>query len=672
MSAVNKNAQILLNKALKLHQQGSVGEARLIYESILSFSPNDFNALHLLGVITAQQQEFDSAISLIQRAIKVNPNHASAHFNLANALKSNKMYQEAEQFYSSALSLRPNMAEAWGNKGNLLSELGRNDEALICFDRSLEINPRLYDALFNKANTLKKLQRPKSAMAFYTKAIEISPKNDALNNRGSIKLNAYSDFQGALDDFNLAIQADPSLAAPHINKGNVLKTIGQTEEAISCYLEALRINPKSYNGLNNLAATLNDLERYGEAAELLLKAIDVEPQNAMAYNNLACSYRELRLFDRAIGMHQICMGLDPLLADGYLNLGVTFTHMNCHSEAMHEFEKALEIEPEMPEAHWNLGTALLRHAEFRRGWLEYEWRWKLPKFPSPKLQTNLPLWQIEDQDCRLLIWGEQGIGDEIMFSSFLKNATLPPNNCTVRIDERLIPLLSRSFPSLKFIPSNKPHHDTNFDCHLPIGSLGNIFFNTPEKIANLPQAYLKANPGQINLLKSKLQNPEGITCGISWSSKNAKLGGSRSIDLERLLSAIDYQKIRFINLQYGDVSEEINEAQIKTKHSVTTIPEVNNFSDIDGLASLISACDLVITIDNSTAHLSGALGKPTWILLPANAEWRWLSNGDTSYWYHHVKLFRQRIDGDWHEPMRELGTHLKEFLLRQTKKSSSN
>jgi hypothetical protein len=386
------------------------------------------------------------------------------------------------------------------------------------------------------------------------------------------------------------------------------------------------------------------------------------PKNAMAHNNLACSYRELKLYEKSVDEHLICLALDPLLAEGYLNLGVTFTHMNNHTEAMNSFERALKIDPEMPEAHWNLGTALLRHAEFRRGWLEYEWRWKLPKFPSPRLQTNLPLWQNADHNIRLLIWGEQGIGDEIMFSSFLEKATLLSNDCTVRIDARLVSLFSRSFPSLKFIPSNEPYDDSNFDCHLPIGSLGNIFFNTPEKIANLPQAYLKANLEQTELLKSKLHNPKGITCGISWSSKNAKLGSSRSIDLEYLLSTIDCQKIKFINLQYGDVYEEINKAQINTKQNVTTITDINNFSDLDGLASLISACDLVITIDNSTAHLSGALGKPTWILLPANAEWRWLSNGDTSYWYHHVKLFRQRVEGEWHDPMRALNACLKELL----------
>jgi ADP-heptose:LPS heptosyltransferase len=147
-------------------------------------------------------------------------------------------------------------------------------------------------------------------------------------------------------------------------------------------------------------------------------------------------------------------------------------------------------------------------------------------------------------------------------------------------------------------------------------------------------------------------------CGISWRSTNAKTGSDRSLEIKAFVDMLRSDNLQFVSLQYGDTAEEIERAKAELGVTVLSYKDIDNFKDIDGLASLIQACDLVVSIDNTTVHLAGALGKDTRVLLPLVAEWRWLADRDDSPWYASVKLYRQVRDRDWAVPFEKLKADL--------------
>ena len=199
-----------------------------------------------------------------------------------------------------------------------------------------------------------------------------------------------------------------------------------------------------------------------------------------------------------------------------------------------------------------------------------------------------------------------------------------------------------------------------------MGSLARLFCNTPQAFQAIQSPYLQADPARRESIRSGIRaaRPEGtsLICGLSWISTNESTGQERTIALQSLIAALKMDKVQFVSLQYGSVDSEVATVKETLQTQVMQVASVDNFYDLDGLAALADACDLVITIDNSTAHLAGALGKPTWLLLPFAANWRWMLDSDETPWYPSVKLYRQTAAGDWNPVFRQLQADLAQLL----------
>jgi ADP-heptose:LPS heptosyltransferase len=232
-----------------------------------------------------------------------------------------------------------------------------------------------------------------------------------------------------------------------------------------------------------------------------------------------------------------------------------------------------------------------------------------------------------------------------MFSSILPDVLKEVSSITVMIDSRLIDLFKRSFDKkINFIDSNASINTLNYNYHIPIGSLAKFYRTSEVLFQNGKKQYLEVDLIKLNNIKKLINFEENkILIGVSWKSGNPKSGLKRSIDLTDVIKKFDRENVEFINLQYGDVDLEIEQAFEKTDVRVINYKSINNKENIDGLATLIMCCDEVISIDNSTVHLSGALGKKTTVLLPKISEWRWqLTRLDTP-WYPSVTLKRDAI-----------------------------
>jgi hypothetical protein len=265
---------------------------------------------------------------------------------------------------------------------------------------------------------------------------------------------------------------------------------------------------------------------------------------------------------------------------------------------------------------------------------------------------------------RVLVWAEQGVGDEVMFGGLLREFQGLCGEMLVQLDRRLIGLFERSLPGVKFFPRGERVDERLYDEQIALGSLGQYLRPSRESFEGKGGGYLKAKAGLAERYRQSLGVSEGERLiGLSWRSAAPETGAARSLSLASLVEALRaIPGVRFLNLQYGDVREELSAVRETLGVEVLTESSVDNREDLEGLAGLIEACDEVVSVGNATAHLSGALGKKTWVLLPYVAGWRWLHEGTTCPWYDSARLLRQHRPSDWITPLNHLRHEVRRFV----------
>jgi ADP-heptose:LPS heptosyltransferase len=301
--------------------------------------------------------------------------------------------------------------------------------------------------------------------------------------------------------------------------------------------------------------------------------------------------------------------------------------------------------------------------DFENGWPKYKWRWQqktanvMPWHPP----ESKPKWT-PDKSGRVLVWEEQGVGDVIMFSSIIPELYKRSNKLMVQVDDRLIPLFRRSFPKdLVFYSNLEKIPEDQYDTHVPVGSLPSYFRQSIVSFKQSSGSYLKVDENLSTKLRAELLGGKHkYICGISWrgGSKKDSAATNKSIKLAEIAQILDRENVTLVSLQYGETDTELQELNNKYGIRVASVSEIDNFKNIDGLASLIGACDHIVSIDNLTVHLAGALGKKTTVLLPFSCDWRWGQTQQDCYWHSSLTLFRQKNIADWSSPLKELKQHL--------------
>jgi hypothetical protein len=248
-----------------------------------------------------------------------------------------------------------------------------------------------------------------------------------------------------------------------------------------------------------------------------------------------------------------------------------------------------------------------------------------------------------------LIWGEQGLGDEILYASMVPELTELAQSVVLEVEPRLVKLFSRSFAGVSVVGHSHEPYRGPFAAQEPIAGLGKYFRSDWQCFPAREHGYLVADNDRAADLRRRLR--ADIVVGLSWGSQNPKFGKAKSAPLQDFAPVLRWPCCRFVDLQYGDTAGERATVERETGVHIEHLDDIDNTRDIDGLAALISACDLVVTVSNVTAHLAGALGKPTWVLVPSgNARlWYWFKEGEHSPWYPRVRLRRQSLGQSWAE-----------------------
>jgi len=248
-----------------------------------------------------------------------------------------------------------------------------------------------------------------------------------------------------------------------------------------------------------------------------------------------------------------------------------------------------------------------------------------------------------------------------MFGGLLEEFRGLCGEMVLQVDRRLMGLFGRSLPGVKVYERGQEVPESDYDEQIPMGSLGKWLRPTRESFEGKGGRYLRAQEGLGKRLREELGVLAGQRLvGLSWRSASVDTGAARSLKLKELVGALaGVPGVRFLNLQYGDVREEIEELSRESGVEVLSHPEIDNREDLEGLAGLIEGCDLVVSVGNATAHLSGALGQRTWVLLPYVAGWRWLHEGERCPWYQSVRLYRQAQRDRWDAVLEKLGQNIK-------------
>ena len=593
-----------LQRAIGFHQTGKLQQAELIYQQILQIHPQHFTVLHLLGVIAYQAENFEIAVDLIGQAIKIDPNQSSCFFSLGLILKKQGRLREAINAYYKVLEIEPKNADAYNNLGNILGLSGQLEEAVDTYRKALEINPddiRTYNNL-------------------------------------SVVLQKQGKLAEAIDTYYRILEIDPTDVEICHSLGMLLTEQGKLEEAIDAYYKVLEVDEK---------------------------ALEINPNDARTHNNLGVTNQKQRKFKEAIDAYCKALEIFPGYADSYNNLGNVLQLQGDFEDAVVVYNKALEINSQFSEAHKNLGMLLLLTGELERGWEKYEWRWKCHDFPSENRNFPQPPWDGTGLSNKsVLVWTEQGIGDEIMFANMLDTLSWMADKIITECEERLVPLFQRSFPKIQFVVrEQKPYPmllDRDIDYQVPIGSLAQWLRRNESQFPK-KESYLSASSEKASQLQDKYKGltDDRFLVGISWKSINHGVEKEKSTILENWTPILSQPDCFFVNLQYGDIEQEISEYYSSTGILIYTDQEINPLTNLDDFAAQISALDLVISISNTTVHMSGALGKKVWTLLPYVPDWRWMLKREDTPWYPTMKLFRQSQMNDWRDVFQRVSLALK-------------
>jgi Tfp pilus assembly protein PilF len=424
---------------------------------------------------------------------------------------------------------------------------------------------------------------------------------------------------------------------------------GDYEGAIENYKLALSQNPNDYRVLSNKAAALQKLRRFEDALAVYDQALKQTAVHAVIYNNRGTTLQQLHRLEESIEDFNRAIDLDGRYADALVNRGFVYHLWNEFELAISDYENAIEIAPTFAAARFNLSLSQLALGDYANGWQNYEYRWQASLDTTGRIfPDNQPLWMGQDlAGKRIFLYCEQGLGDTLQFCRYIPLVRQLGAQIVLEAPHELLRVLGQMNGVEKLIQFGQEIGPFDYQC--PLMSLPLAFKTTLKSIPS-PDTYLLADAVKVDYWRTKLGGFNRMKVGLVWS------GGFRP-DQPRLwavnerrnlpfqyFSAFEGVNADFFSLQKGAVvGFENQHAYAKFKvHNFTD--ELHDFSDT---AAFIDNLDLVISVDTSTAHLAAALGKPTWILNRFDACWRWLVDRTDSPWYSHVRLYRQKQDGEW-------------------------
>ena len=497
------------------------------------------------------------------------------------------------------------------------------------------------------------------------RAIALEPDRAVFHNDLGTALHRQGDLHGAVAEYRESIRCDAAFVIGYANLGTALTAAGDLAGAAVALEQANELAPDTPGILSALGELRRHQGRYDDAFEAFSSANRLDPNFANAWTGLGITHREAGRYEAAAEALENALTLDPENPDVHNAIGHVWFEVARFDEARAAFEAAIRIHPDHAKAQTNLAYLHLVCGAWEAGWNAYAWRWRAGFIRADRADGGEPLWQGDPLDgARALIWGEQGVGDQILHAGLIPAVEARGGKVLFECDERLAGLIARAHPDAETRALNQDATGTETetgaaDLQIPMGELIRILGPDPNDI-DFPQRIIAPEPQRCDELSASLaQLGPAPRIGISWSSARIGEGQSKSLPLSEWGDVLGVANATFVDLQYGETGAERKAFTAATDIVIHHLDGLDLYDDLEGLAALIDGLDLVITVSNVTAHIAAALGKPVWLLLKKSPFWYW--GGDTAETplYPTVRAFRQAQAGAWGPVLEAVASELK-------------
>jgi tetratricopeptide (TPR) repeat protein len=555
--------------------------------------------------------DFAAAIAALRALIRRAPDHAEALNLLGIIGMQGGRAAEAEALFARAVAARPGEPGFHNSHAGALHALGRGEEALAAFGRALALDPDYAGARLNLGRLLEGMGRIEEALPHYERLCALRPEDaDAHFLRGGL-LYALRRYEPAVQAFQRVLALRPAYPGARLCLGNALWGAKRAEAALAEYDAVIAADADAAGARANRSVVLIDLGRPAEALADIERALALKPGNPDFHN-----------------LH-----------------GNALHALNRHREARAAYGRALALFPEHRNARFNTGLCHLVECEFAAGWRDYEARWQTG-LNLGRIDSALPEWDGAPTRTPVLVWGEQGIGDQILQLSVAEDVARLAPNAVFALMPRLLPLARRSYPALRFIGLDQCGR-AGCGAQKAFWSAAALVRRGLHDFPGARAAYLCADPARVAALRSRIAGDGRPVIGLSWQSRAVLHSRLKSMPLATLQPLLADARWCFADLQYGDTAAD--RAAVQDIAAVRRLDDIDPINDIDGLAALAGACDAVVTISNVTAHLAGALGVPTLLLLPwsTGRQWYWHDAREDSPWYPRLAILRQSAPLRW-------------------------
>ncbi len=627
-----------LGAALSLHRAGKLAEAITAYRDILTANAGNADAAFLCGMAALQAGAFEAAASLFTGAIQIDPARADFHANLGLARAQAGNLAGGRRPLTRAALLDPTTASAAFNLGQLLDRLGLTTAAVTAFRASTRLQPEHVVSWIEYGAAARAAKRPSEANIALLTALEL-------------------DDTAARAWFNIALlRADQSL----------------DEDAEIGFRRAVELDPTYIEAIGNLGNHLRGLKRRDEARAVLKDGVARHPSSARLWAGLSAVSFDDNAIDRALDQARRASILEPGLADATANLAQCGHQSGASTEAIRHGARACLIAPDDHRLRFNQATHLLGNGHLVEGWRLYETRTEQIPDPIRRLYPG-PLWSNGSPPGRdLLVIAEQGLGDELLFATcFADLDTLLScgalDSATIQCDSRLIPLFERSFPALAFVPrarrqrlddnAARPGGGERADCHVHAGSLPRLFRRGLSDFSAAPRG-LAADPDRVAHWSAYLREQfDGPIYGLTWRSMSRRDRGEIYYPpIESLAPIMEIPSIRFVTLQYDDPEPDLRDIEARYGVEIIRPPDLDPMNDLDDIASLLKACDGMVSAYTAALNLAGILGMPSYT---ATYGYYWPTLGTGALpWYPSVRIEMRLGTEGWEAPVRRLARRL--------------
>jgi tetratricopeptide (TPR) repeat protein len=628
--------------------------------------------MNFQDAINAQKSgELKKADKIYKKLLNQNPENFEIIFNYAVLNFDLKNYIKSEELFKKAILLNSNNHQIFNGYGVLLKELNRNEEAAEKFIKSIEIKNDYLNGYLNLFQIYKKYNNQEEMLKIIDKIISIKPNFPIMYHEKASILQDLEKFDEAINSIEAVFEYEKDSIENYLRLYDIYerkKKFNKCEEisknVISILEKKIETDSKNSDLYFDFGIVYEKFKKLEIAKKYLKLAIKLNPSNGIYYSKLAMIYSEMKEFINAKESFEQAIKIEPL------NMPTNIAYAMLIKNEFGELKKAkkiiLKFDKLFPNNE-NITTAkawlLLNEGDYKNGWKAHNAH--ITKIKNHMKLPESKLWKKEKLDGNLLVWSGQGLGDFIFFSKMVRLLDDYAKKILFICDKRLVPIYKRYFEKIrpeKFIIEEE-YQKERFSKHIASEMLGEFFANNVEDINNFSKNKLipsKEWDLEINSFLDGLPKNK-LNIGLSWSTLNKKEQDTKGINLDKFLEIFRKKNINLINLQFGDVKDEISSFKEKNNVEFYEYNNLNITKEIDKLMSLINKLDLVITIQNSTAHFSLSIGKKTFVLLsykPPRFYW-YGPNTEKSYWYPEATLYRQKnASQDWMEILNKVSKDL--------------